>query len=136
VDEHPNNDQDHQLHRQRHVSAHECHSHWGSRWAKSEATCRLHAQSAKFDTGTSSFQKRTRPSASQLISVINNKCRTAQIRNNWSKLAVSAFQITQHEQAAQTQISQQIGDFLRIQGYGQPPCEKTDNFIQVIMEKF
>jgi hypothetical protein len=49
-----------------------------------------------------------------LLRVINNKCRTAQIRNNRSKLAVSAFQITQHKQAAQTQISQQIGDFLHI----------------------
>jgi hypothetical protein len=133
VDEHPNNDQDHQLHRQRRASAHERHSHQGSRWAKSKATCRFRTQSAQFDTGTSSFQKRTR-SSSQLISVINNKCRNAQIRNNWSKLTVSAFQITQHKQAAQTQISQQIGIFLRIQGYEQAPHEKPDNCIRVIMK--
>jgi hypothetical protein len=129
MDEHPNNDQDHQLHRQKRASAHEHHSHWGSRWDESKASRRFRVQSAQFDTGTSSFQKRTCPSASQLILVINNKCRIAQIWNNWSKLAVSAFQITQHEQAAQTQISQQIGDFLHIQGYGQAPCEKPDNCI-------
>ncbi len=129
MDGHPNNDQDHQLHRQRRASAHEHHSHWGSRWAESKATRRFCTQSAQFDTGTSSFQKPTHPLASQLILVINNECHTTQIRNNWSKLAVSAFQITQHKQAAQTQISQQIGDFLCIQGYGQAPREKPDNCI-------
>jgi hypothetical protein len=129
MDEHPNNDQDHQLHHQRRASTHEHHSHRGSRWAESEATCRFRTQSAQFDTSTSSFQKRTCPLASQLILVINNKCRTAQIQNSWSKLAVSEFQITQHKQAAQTQISQQIGDFLHIQGYGQAPHEKPDNCI-------
>ncbi len=129
VDKHPYNDQDHQLHRQRRTSAHERHSHRGSGWAKSKATCRFRAQSAQFDTGTRSFQKRTHPSASQLILVINNKCRIAKIRNNWSKLTVSAFQITQHKRAAQTQISQQIGDFLHVQGYGQAPHEKPDNCI-------
>ncbi len=111
VDEHPNNDQDHQLHRQRRASAHECHSHWGSRWAESKATCRFRAQSVQFDTGTSSFQKRAGPLASQLILVINNKCRTTQIRNNWSKLAVSAFQITQYDQAAQLRSHNKLGIF-------------------------
>ncbi len=130
VDKHPNNDRDHQLHRQRRVSAHERHSHRGSRWAKSEATRRFCAQSAQFDTGTSSFQKRTHPSASQLILVINNKCRTAQIRNNWSKLAVSAFQITQHKQAAQTQISQQIGDFCVYKDMDRPPAKNQTTIFE------
>jgi hypothetical protein len=47
-----------------------------------------------------------------------------------------AYQISQHERAAQNQISQQIGDFMRTQVYGQAPQEKPDNCIWVIMENF
>jgi hypothetical protein len=129
VNEHSNNNRGHGSHCQRSASARDCHSHRGSRWAKSKVTCRFHAQSAQFDTGTKSFQKRTRPSASQRILVIRNESRTAQIWDNQSKLAVSAFQISQHEQAAQNQTSQQIGDFLHTQAYGQAPQEKPDNCI-------
>ena len=136
VNKHLNNNWGHGSHCQRSASARDRHSHRGSHWAKSKATCRFCAQSAQFDTGTKSFQKRTCPSASQLILVIRNKSQTAQIQNNWSKFAVSAFQISQHKQAAQNQISQQIGDFLCTQAYGQAPQEKPDNCIQVIMKIF
>jgi hypothetical protein len=73
VNKHPNKNRGHGSHCQRHASAQDCHSHQGSHWAKSEATCRFRAQSAQFDTGTKLFQKRTCPSASQLILVIPNE---------------------------------------------------------------
>jgi hypothetical protein len=38
--------------------------------------------------------------------------------------------------SAQLQISQQIGDFLQMQDYGQSLSKKPDNCIQVIMENF
>jgi hypothetical protein len=128
VNKHPNNDRGHGSHCQQCASARDRHSHQGSRWAESKATCRFCAQLAQFNTGTKSFQKRTCPLASQLISVIHNESRTTQIRNKQSKLAASAFQISQHKQAAQNQISQQIGDFLRTQAYEQAPQEKMTAF--------
>ncbi len=136
VNEHPNNNRGHGSHCQQCASSQDRHSHRGSRWAKSEATRRFRTQSAQFDTGTNSFWKRTHPLASQLISMIHNESWTAQIRNKWSKLAASAFQISQHKQAAQNQISQQIGDFMHKQPYGQAPQENPDNCIWVIMENF
>ncbi len=112
------------------------HAHWGSRWAVSEATCRSHAQSAQFDTGTKSFLKHSCPLASQLILTIYNESRSAQNCNKRSKLSALAFQISQHERVAQNQISQQIGDFMRTQVYRQAPQEKPDNCIWVIMKNF
>jgi hypothetical protein len=129
IDEHPNNNRGHGSHCQRCASAWDRHSHWGSHWVESKATSRFRAQSAQFDTGTKSFQKRTCPSASQLISVIHNESQTTQICNKQSKLAAAAFQISQHKQAAQNQISQQIGDFMSMQAYGQASQEKPDNCI-------
>jgi hypothetical protein len=123
VDEHPNNDQDHQLHRQRCAYAHEHHSHWGSRWAESKATCRFRTQSAQFDTGTSSSQKRTRPLASQLILVINNECCTAQIRNNWSKLAVSAFRSHNTSRQPRLRSHNKLGIFCVYKDMDRPPMK-------------
>jgi hypothetical protein len=77
MNKHPNKDQGHGSHRQQHASAWDRHSHWGSRWAKSKATHRFHAQSAQFDTGTKSFWKCTHPLASQLILAIHNESQTA-----------------------------------------------------------
>ncbi len=112
VNEHPNNNQGHGSHCQQRASNRDHHSHWGSRWAKSKATCRFRAQLAQFNTGTKSFWKCTCPSATQQILVIHNESQTVQIRNKRYKLAASAFQISQHKQVAQNQISQQIGDLM------------------------
>ncbi len=71
--EHQDRNQGHRSHRQWRHSAHDRHAHRGIRWAESEAIRRFRAQSAQFDTGTTSFLKRARPSASQLISAIHNE---------------------------------------------------------------
>ena len=47
-----------------------------------------------------------------------------------------AYQISQHEQATQNQISLQIGVFMHTQIYGQAPQEKPVDCIWVIMENF
>jgi hypothetical protein len=74
--------------------------------------------------------------ASQLISVIHKESCTSQLCNNRSNLAASAYQIAQHKQSSQLQISQQIGDFLQMQDYGRTPSTKPNNCVQVIMENF
>ncbi len=135
VSKDPNGNRGQELHGRRHKSTHDRHSHWRSCWADSEAARRFCAQSAQFDTGTKSFRKRTCPSASQLISVIHKESCTSQLCNNRSNLAASAYQIAQHEQSAQLQISQQIGDFLQLQDDGRAPSTKPDNCIQVIIKK-
>ncbi len=117
----------------RHDSAHDRHSQQRSCWADSKAACRFHAQSAQFNTGTKSFRKCTCSLASQLISLIHKEICTSQLCKNRSNLATSAYQIAQHKQSAQLQISQQIGDFLPMQDYGQAPSKKPDNCIWVIM---
>ncbi len=136
VYKHPHNDRGHGSHCQQCASTRDHHSHQGSCWAESKATCRFCKQSAQFDTGTKSFWKCTCPTASQLILVIHNESWTTQIWNKQSKLDASAFQISQHEQAAPNQFSQKIGDFMHTQAYRQAPQEKPDNCIQVIMENF
>jgi hypothetical protein len=114
VSKDPNGNWDQELHGQRRESAHDGYSHWGSCWADSEAAHRFRAQLAQFNTGTKSFRKCTRPLASQLISVIHKESCTSQLCNNRSNLAASAYQIAQHEQSAQFQISQQTGDFMQM----------------------
>jgi hypothetical protein len=71
--EHQNRNQGHRSHRQQRHSACDRHAHRGIQWAESKAIRRFRAQSAQFDTGTTLFLKRARPSASQLISVIHNE---------------------------------------------------------------
>ena len=83
-----------------------------------------------------SFLKRARPSASQLISAIHNESRSAKYSKKRSRLAAMAYQISQHEQAAQNQSSLQIGDFMHTQIYGQATQEKLDDCIWVSMENF
>ncbi len=131
----PNGNQGQELHGQRCKSAHDRHSHWGSRWADFKAACRFRTQLAQFNTGTKSFIKRTCLSASQLILVIHKESCTSQLCNNRSNLVASAYQIAQHKQSAQFQISQQIIDFLQMQDYGWAPSTKPDNCVCVIMEK-
>ena len=109
-------------------------SHWGSCWVDSEAARRFCAQLAYFTTGTKSFRKRTCPSVSQLILVIHKENYTSQLHKKRSNLAASAYQIAQHKQSAQLQISQQIGDFLLMQDYGWAPSTKSVNCVQVIIE--
>ncbi len=129
VSKDPNGNRGQELHGQRRESTHGGHSHWGSHWVDSKAACRFRAQSAQFDTGTKSFRKHTCPSASQLISVIHKESCTSQLCNNKSNLAASAYQIAQHKQSAQFQISQQIGDFLQMQDYSRAPSKKPDNCV-------
>ncbi len=94
-----------------------------------KAICRFRAQSAQFDTGTTLFLKRAWPSASQLISAIHSESRSAKYSKKRSLLAATAYQISQHERAAQNQISLQLGDFTHSQVYGQAPQEKPDDCI-------
>jgi hypothetical protein len=110
-------------HSQRRKSTH------NRRWADSKAARRFRAQSARFNTGTKSFRKCTCPSVPQLILVIHKESCTSQLCNNRSNLAASAYQIAQHKQSAQFQISQQIGDFLRLQDYGQAQSTNTNNCV-------
>ncbi len=75
----PNGNQGQELHSQRRESTHDCHSHWGSCWADSEAARIFRAQSAQFDTSTKSFRKSTCPSVPQLILVIHRESCTSQL---------------------------------------------------------
>ncbi len=129
VSKDPNGNWGQESHGPRHESFHNCHSHRGSCWADSKAARRFHAQSAQFNTGTKSFRKRTCPLASQLTSVIHKESCTSQLCINRSNLAAYAYQIAQHEQSAQFQISQQIGDSLQMQDYGWAPSTKPDNCV-------
>ena len=80
--------------------------------------------------------KRACSLASQLILAIQNESQSAKYGKKRPHLAATAYQISQHEQAAQNQISLQMGDFMRTQVYGQAPQEKPDDCIWVIMENF
>jgi hypothetical protein len=90
----------------------------------------------QFDTGTKSFRERSRPSAPQLMASIHKESWSAKLRNNRSQLIASAYQISIHEQSAQNQISQQLGDFMRTPAYGQAPRVKPDDCVRLIMENF
>ncbi len=111
-------------------------SHWGSCWVDSEAARRFCAQLAYFTTGTKSFRKHTCPLASQLNLVIHKESCTSQLCNNRSNLTASAYQIAQHKQSAQLQISQQIGDFMQMQDYGWATSTKPDSCVWVIFGNF
>jgi hypothetical protein len=99
------NNKDHQSHRNKWTSANDCHSCRGRHWSESEAACRFRAQSKQFDTGTKDFNRWSRPSATELIALIQKKNQTALLRNNNSYLAEMAFQIAQHESSAKNQIT-------------------------------
>ncbi len=71
-----------------------------------------------------------------MITSIQKESRSAQLRQNRSQLAASAYQISLHKQHAQNQVSQQIEDFFREPAYGKAPWEKPDNCICVMMENF
>ncbi len=126
---HQDHNHGNRFHRQRRHSACDRHAHRGIRWSESKAIRSFRAQSAQFDTGTTSFLKRACPSASQLISAIHSESRSAKYSKKRSRLAAMAYQISQHESAAQNQISLQLGDFTRSQVYGQVPQEKPDDCI-------
>ena len=126
----------HGSHRHKWLTAKERHARRGSRWAESEATRRFRAQSKQFDTGTKGFNRRSRPSAPELIASIQRKNRTALLRKNNSHLAETAFQIAQHESGARNQITRQIDDFWRKTAYGKAPGTKPDNCVRVVMENF
>jgi hypothetical protein len=134
--EHQDHNQGHRSHRQQRHSARDRCAHRGIRWSESKAIHRFRAQSAQFDTSTTLFLKRARPSASQLIFAIHSESRSTKYSKKRSRLAAVAYQISQHEQAAQNQISLQLGNFTRSQVYGQAPQEKPDDCIRVIMENF
>jgi hypothetical protein len=126
---HQDHNQGHRSNCQQRHSARDCHAHRGIQWSESKAICRFRAQSAQFDTGTTLFLKRAWTSASQLISAIHSESRKAKYSKKRSPLAATAYQISQHKQAAQNQISLQLGDFTRSQVYGQAPQEKPDDCI-------
>ena len=116
-------------HRQKMLTAKERHARRGSRWSESEATRRFRAQSKQFDTGTRDFNRRSRPSATDLITSIQKRNRTAILQRNNSHLAATAFQIAQHESGARNQITRQIDDFRRKTAYGKAPGAKPDNCV-------
>jgi hypothetical protein len=63
----------HRSHRHKWLTAKEPHACRGSRWSESEATHRFRAQAKQFDTGTRDFNRRSRPSANELIASIQRK---------------------------------------------------------------
>jgi hypothetical protein len=81
----------HQSHRDKWTSANERHFHQGSCWSESKAAHRYRAQPKQFDTGTKDFNRRSRPSATKLIALIQKKNQTALLHNNNSHLAETAF---------------------------------------------
>ena len=123
-------------HRHKSLTAKERHARRGSRWTESEATRRFRAQSKHFDTGTRDFNRRSRPSATDLIASVQKRNRTAILQKNNSHLAATAFQIAQHESGARNQITRQIDDFWRGTAYGKAPGIKPDNCVRVVMENF
>jgi hypothetical protein len=94
------------------------------------------AQSKQFDTGTKEFIRKSRPSASELISGIQEKNRTTLMRVNKYQLAETAFQIAQHESVARNQITRQIDDFWHKTAYGKAPGSKPDSCVPIVMENF
>jgi hypothetical protein len=75
--EESSNSNGHRSHRQKLLTAKERHACRGSRWSESEATRRFRAQAKQFDTGTRDFNRRSRPSATDLITSIQKRHRTA-----------------------------------------------------------
>ena len=67
------NDNGQQSHRNKLTSAKDRHACRGSRWSESKATRRFRAQLKQFDTGTRDFNRRSRPSTSELIVSIQRK---------------------------------------------------------------
>ncbi len=63
----------HRSYRKQWILAKERHARLGSRWSESEATRRFRAQSKQFDTGTRDFNRRSRPSATELIATIQRE---------------------------------------------------------------
>ncbi len=106
-----NNNNGNWSHQNKLASAKDCHACRSSRWSESEATCRFRAQSRQFDTGTRDFNRRSRPSATELITSIQRKNQTALLRNNNSNLVETAFQIAKHESSTKNQITRQVNDF-------------------------
>ena len=127
--EESSNSNGHRSHRQKLLSAKERHARRGSRWSESEATRRFRAQAKQFDTGTRDFNRRSQPSAPDLIASIRKRNRTAILQKNNSHLATTAFQIAQHESGARNQITRQIDDFWRRTAYGKAPGAKPDNCV-------
>jgi hypothetical protein len=123
------NKQGHGRHRYQYASAGDCHSCCGSCWVDSESTQRFCAQSAQFDTGTKAFCVHSRPTASEIMSKIHKDNWNAQLRNNRSQLAASAYQIAQHEQSAASQIRKQVEEFWHKPAYGKAPRAKPDNCV-------
>ena len=107
--EESNNNNGQRSHRHKWLMAKERHARRGSRWSESEATRRFRAHAKLFDTGTRDFNRRSRPSAPELIALIQRKNRTALLRKNNSHLTETAFQIAQHESGARNQITWQSG---------------------------
>jgi hypothetical protein len=120
----------------KYASARSRHSHRGSTWADSEASCKFRAQSTQFNTGTKSFRECSRLSAFQLMASIHKESWSAKLCNNRSQLAASAYQISIHEQSAQNQILQKLGDFMSTPAYGQAPRVKPDDCVHLILENF
>jgi hypothetical protein len=131
--EESSNGNGHRSHRHKWLTAKEHHACRGSRWSESEATRRFKAQAKQFDTGTRDFNRRSRPSATELIASIQKKYRTALLRNNNFHFAETAFQIAQHESGAWNQITRQIDDFWRKTAYGKAPGAKPDNWLWKIL---
>jgi len=134
--EESNNNNGHRSHQHKWLMAKEHHACRGSRWSDSEATRRFRAQAKQFDTGTRDFNRRSQPSAPELIALIQRKNQTALLQKNNSHLAETAFQIAQHESGARNQITRQIDDFWCKTAYGKAPGAKPDNCVRVVVENF
>jgi hypothetical protein len=68
-----NNDNSNRSHQNKWASAKDCHARRGSCWSEYKATCHFRAQLRQFDTGTRDFNRRSRPSATELIALIQRK---------------------------------------------------------------
>jgi len=68
--EESNNNNGHRSHRHKWLTAKERHACRGSCWSESEATRCFRAQAKQFDAGTRDFNRRYRPSATELIASI------------------------------------------------------------------
>jgi hypothetical protein len=70
------------------------------------------------------------------MSKIHKDNRISQLCNNRSQLTATAYQITQHEQSATSQIRKQVEEFWHKPAYGKAPREKPSDCVRVIMENF
>ena len=127
--EESSNGNGHRSHRHKWLTAKERHARRRSRWSESEATRRFRAQAKQFDTSTRDFNRRSRPSATELMASIQRKNRTALLRKNNVHLTETAFQIARHESGARNQVTRQIDDFWRKTAYGKAPGVKPDNCV-------